>query len=431
MIALFCYILLSFTYLGLGILFAFTKAKQTYLKRFFVLTVLFPFTPIVTALHTRFQITAYYFFLIPVFIWFILKTLSVVRVSKTGMFSFLLATLFIISYLLYDVSIYPENLDLINLLKDIKPLLFLGVIILLFSVFKDVGLSWEDVFTKRLLMQNAIFSMIIFIIFFKTNVVGSLTADPFYQRVEIRYLSMGTFFSLFYFINKLGRQEKFVVKELIYILIPIFLSGNRTLFLVLLFIVLLNVFLSIGDVQSFFRKAFLISTGGVLLVTIVFSFNENLKNRIATLLDMELVIKQLQEFRFAPFLNKLHEYNWYDYIFGKGIGATFFIPWFVYRKNIDNYNTYMDNIYLTLYMKYGLFSIIIFFILYLLIAKNTPNNKRYRLFIIIYFLVMGLTTAYMYQINFLFILIMLAAFDNEKIRSKNNSRTEDPPPMIE
>ena len=141
----------------------------------------------------------------------------------------------------------------------------------------------------------------------------------------------------------------------------------------------------------------------------ILNFNPRLKERILTMFDFELVIHQLFEYRFAPVILKLESFNFLNYIFGKGIGETFFIPWFVWRENIENNNIYMDNLYFTLYIKYGVFFFILLVFLYnFIFSANT--NRRFKILITIYFVIMGLTTAFMYQNTFLFIILMLTIF---------------------
>lgn len=45
-----------------------------------------------------------------------------------------------------------------------------------------------------------------------------------------------------------------------------------------------------------------------------------------------------------------------DVLLGGGFGQTFDIPWFHHRDSKDNINNFVDNTYLTLYAKFGVFA---------------------------------------------------------------------------
>src|SRR5699024_172112 len=123
--------------------------------------------------------------------------------------------------------------------------------------------------------------------------------------------------------------------------------------------------------------------------------------------------------RFSPFFAASANFNWAEFIIGKGVGFTFFIPWFHYRANIDNYNIYIDNLYLTLYSKFVLFFILFYVLLFLFLKAY--NIFRSTIFYFIFILILSVTNAFIYQYNFLWIDILFAfPFKNdieEKIKT--------------
>lgn len=62
--------------------------------------------------------------------------------------------------------------------------------------------------------------------------------------------------------------------------------------------------------------------------------------------------------RFSPALSLIDKMSWYNYIFGLGAGTYFDIPWFAYR-GLETQNISVDSLYLTMYVKYGLFGLML------------------------------------------------------------------------
>lgn len=393
--------LLFYFYLGL------TFWQNRNIKKFFTWTVLLPLTPALTPLHTKYQIIVYYAFIALPLIFFLSNEFNRLRLRKNTFFSTLILLPFFIFYLILGYFLNTNGLDVINILKDTKPIVFLAVGFIFLDIMKDNQIDWSGTFCKKLLFWNFLATLFFFLVLNKTSLVSVATNDPYYLQSSVRYVSMGSFFAILYLLAKMSSNTRIKIWELVFILTPIFLSGNRTFILILVLLFGLNTLMAMTNPKSFIRKAALLFFGLIALAFGVLSLNEALKERVVSLLNVELLLTELAEKRFSPFFIKLDSFSWYNYIFGKGIGETFFIPWFEYRENIDNFNVYMDNIYLTLYVKYGLGIFILLFCLVYFINK-TNTNKRFKILVIAYFVIIGLTTSFMYQSSFLFILLLLA-----------------------
>lgn len=393
------------SYLLLGVLFWQTKR----LKWFFLVSLLIPFTPALTVLHTRYQVTVYYFFVAIPLLLYILLILKQNRISKNVFWALLVLPVFFIVYTGLGYVFNSSNTSAIDLLKDAKPILGLAIGLLFLDIMKGNQYSWESKLAKKLLFINFFATVFYFLMVNFTPIVTILTNDPFYLAQESRYLSLGTFYAIFFLLGKMASDSKINGWQFVFIFGPIFLSGNRTLLLVAILLFLLNMVLSMANPKAFLRKVGFLLVGLLSIIIGALSLNEALKARVSTLLNAQVLLTELKEKRFSPFFLKLEDFEWYNYLIGKGAGETFFIPWFEYRKNIEDYNIYMDNIYLTLYVKYGLGMLVPLLVLLYFINK-TETNKRFKVLIICYFLIMGLTTSFMYQTSFLFILILLAGF---------------------
>nr|WP_321415329.1 DUF6369 family protein [uncultured Allomuricauda sp.] len=396
---------LNVIFLWLAIKFYDTKS----IKAFLLFMVVLPFTSALNLLHTRFQISAYFIFIFTlVLLYFLNQTLkqkSNVVVAFVGGST----VLFIGVYLCYDVLLSRPNLDVINILKDIKPLAFIFIGFVLLDIFKDYQQSWDGLLAKKVLAYNFYASLFWFVVLSNTNLIGLVTNDPYYQVNETRYSAIGTSYVIYFFIAHLSMDIKFNKKELLYIFVPLFLSGNRTMLFAIAIVYLVNLFSYAKDATRLLKKGLLFILGFVVLVLGVFSINDKLKERVMSMFNYDLVMEQLFSYRFAPFVSELESFKWYHYIFGKGIGETMFIPWFVYRENIDNFNVTMDNLYMTMYVKYGILSLLVYFLIFWFIIRiNT--NKRFKILVCLFFLIIGMTTAFIYQTKFLFTLVLLAGF---------------------
>ena len=396
----FAFILFYF-YLG----FIFWQNRN--IKKFFAWTVLLPLTPALIPLHTKYQIIVYYAFIALPLIFFLSNEFNRLRLRKNTFFSTLILLPFFIFYLILGYFLNTNGLDVINILKDTKPIVFLAVGFIFLDILKGSQIDWNGKFCKKLLFWNFLATLFFFLVLNKTSLVSVATNDPYYLQSSVRYVSMGSFFAILYLLAKMSSNTRIKIRELVFILTPIFLSGNRTFILILVLLFGLNTLMAMTNPKSFIKKAALLFFGLIALAFGVLSLNEALKERVVSLLNVELLLTELAEKRFLPFFIKLDSFSWYNYIFGKGIGETFFIPWFEYRENIDNFNVYMDNIYLTLYVKYGLGMFILLFCLVYFINK-TKTNKRFKILVIAYFVIIGLTTSFIYQSSFLFILLLLA-----------------------
>jgi len=390
-------------YLYLGLLFY----QKGNLKPFIIITVLLPLTPALTVLHTKYQINAYYVFVAFPILLFLLKQYLRHKFNRNTFLVIFGLSLFTLFYLILGNFLNTDGLQWINVLKDIKPIIFLGIGFIFLDLMRDKRISWGSRFSANLLKYNFFATVLFFLILNKTNLVSIVSNDPFYILSETRYLSMGTYFVIFYLFAKLASNARFKILEIIYVFVPILLSGNRTFILVIVFVFLLNILISITNPIAFLKRVGLLVTGAIALIAIILNTNVELKNRVMSLLNSKHLISELTERRFAPFFIELEDFSWFNYLIGKGLGETLFIPWFVYRENIENYNIYMDNIYLTLYVKYGLGLIGLLFCLIYFINK-TGGNKKFKILVISYFLIMGLTTSFMYQSSFLFVLIILS-----------------------
>ena len=124
--------------------------------------------------------------------------------------------------------------------------------------------------------------------------------------------------------------------------------------------------------------------------------------------------------RFGPALEKISEMKKYEYVYGLGLGTYFEIPWFKYRGLDTKLNT-IDSTYLSLFVKYGILSLLIIFVFFRLLLFNI-SNSRLRIAYVIFYLIIFFTLSSLYQsgtiFHFLFLnLLILSAKDESASHS--------------
>jgi len=105
----------------------------------------------------------------------------------------------------------------------------------------------------------------------------------------------------------------------------------------------------------------------------------------------------------------------HNYITGLGLGTYFEIPWFEYRGLDPKLNT-IDSTYLTLFVKYGLFSFLIIILFFRILLFNCFKDRLKKSFVLFY-LIVFLTMSSLYQsgtvFHFLFLNLLIFSIKNE------------------
>lgn len=400
------FLTLLFLYFAIGVKFILTN-RNIYL--FFLVTSILPLTSSLTNLHTRYQISVYYSFAFVLVFYYFIESLTKSKLSKTVVYSFITIVLFITLYIYFYLVLNINNANIDDFLKDIKPLLFLFIGFVFLDFFRFRQLDWRGVSAKKILKYNFIAALCWYFILNNTSIVSIISDDPYYLMNGSRYSSIGTVFVVFYYIAGLSSNRKFDIYDIFYISIPILLSGNRTMMFLMGLLFIVNMLLNSNNILLLFKRIVIFILGITIGLLVMFNLNGELKARMISMLNLDIIKDQLINHRYAPFFHELDSFKWYNYLIGKGMGETIFIPWFAYRDNIDDFNIYMDNIYMSLFIKYGLLMIcpLIIFVAFI---NNISTNKRYKTLVLIYFLIIGLTTSFLYQSGFLLTLLILASF---------------------
>tara|TARA_B110000483_G_scaffold197320_1_gene235950 strand:- start:10416 stop:11591 length:1176 start_codon:yes stop_codon:yes gene_type:complete len=385
--------------------------NRNYLKLFLFVVITLPFLNINNKIHVNHQVPFFLFF----FLGGIVKNAYPNR-RLSGIDQMLILMLFFfLCFTVASIPLFYQN-DFINIIKDVKFIFFgfiLYVFVLINGPLKTAQLIDFDFFLK----WNFIIAIICFFLMYFFDIHLSLNQDAYFKINEIRYMNYGTYVIPIYTIYILANDIAIKKFNWVYIVVPLLISGNRTLTLLLFFVSVIIVLkrlsakkllvLLVSFVSSFFFVGLVVSKASL----------ESPLYRIKKLLSMDYLVSSIST-RLSPFSIALESFESYNYIFGKGLGFTYYIPWFHYRQGLDNYNIYLDSLIPTLYGKYGAFLILplILFVLYL---KKFSDLKSYYYYLI-FFLLLGLTNSFLYQNYFIFILFVMFYFKSCSLAKKSN-----------
>ena len=370
----------------------------------------------------------YYFFIISIYYF--------QRISIKYFKDLLLDNKFLISslliFLIYQCSlIYLDNIPINKyLLKDFRPFILLSSIFIFSYVIKNINIKIDKI------LNTLLFTFIIKIIFFVFIFLINPLEDPFYQNYLFRYRDGTTYVAALFILISIFKKStllEYISKSYFYwlIILSIILVTIANLRILLPAILFAYLFIFQTSSKNLILKAvctflYIGSFMGYsyLLPKIQYNLHgkEKIELRIKNLEDRKLSknriekekkilkkgyqpkrynslfnkINQQLETRFSPAMKDLNNLNAKKIVIGKGIGTTFKIPSFSYRGLDLNLNK-IDSFYLTQFIKYGIFGLILTLILFkIFISKNIFNN-RLKLSIISFYLIIMLVNSVLYQ----------------------------------
>lgn len=401
------FFMLCLVYFFLGIISVIKfKYNDLALKLFFIITILAPLGKLTTKFHTNWQISSYYLFFIGCFLVFLLKLLSNNKFKKQviATLTITIGTLFILG--VHYILIGDKQVSITNILKDIKPYLTILLAIPFLEVYKSrLAHILTRKFINTILLLNLVITSVFFFLMLQFDLHLLLTDDPYFTFEEVRLETLGIFFGGFYLFYLVLKDKKPTLKEIVISTLPLFYTGNRTMIFAFILVML---FFYISKLTL--KKVLLIISGGLVSLVslgyLVITANENSPiYRIKKLFEDGYISESFAT-RFSPFINVISEFSALNFLVGKGLGLTFYIKWFVWRSEIDNYNVYLDNLYLTLYAKYGIFSVLFFVIFFLFL--NSYRTLKISNYYMLLFVLIAITNSFCYQFNFLWFLILIA-----------------------
>ena len=372
-----------------------------------VLPVFFSFGLVIPTSNQFMQYTSfsgiyfYDFFFLTLTFYYLLALINYKAIFKKNVINILLGLFILIFYSLLAVN-NSVSIDK-YLFRDLRPFLTL------LYAFVIVSSLRQSVISFNALMNLLIFVFIAKILFFFLMFFLFSFSDQYYQENIFRHFDAVTFIAsllLVYFMTtKEGMSKLKLNSVLILALIIVFISNLRILVfsLVLIYFVFSKrnltrkILFSITFLSFFLLYSYIISA-----------------NRVMNANSSELITFQIAS-RFAPAIEKIDQMRSYEYIYGLGLGTYFEIPWFKYRGLDTKLNT-IDSTYLSLFVKYGLFSIVIIVLFFRLLLFNIREKEKKRPYVIFY-LIVFITLSSLYQsgtiFHFLFLNLLFLSINNE------------------
>ncbi len=399
-------------FLLLGFLTAFDPRK--YFLAAVALALVFPFSNFFASWHYANGVMAldgFFLGLIPYFL-FILRKESLV-VNKHLLY---LLVFSLVLFAVYFIVALDAGKPMENLLKDLRPLLHIVELFMLFLLAKNslFKIHWKVIQRLAFLASasNILWFLLGFTAFFQFE-------DLYAQNNANRYLDLSTYFSLYFLLHYQYLRAKEQVlpgaSRWIFVLsvISVLLTNSRVLFLATL--------IGIGILRTTnFKNRFKFLFWGACLVLIFIQFSLFIgQQRVLDSISSDSFTTQLLE-RFSPALVLISQMSFREMIFGYGLGVYFEIPWFEYR-GLNLMNVSVDSAYLTHFVKQGLFGVL--FLLGCIRYLAYCEIRKLRLVFSVFWLIQFLVEASLFQNIiygagfYLFLLIKLE--DSEYVGESN------------
>jgi len=327
------------------------------------------------------------------------------KIFKKNIINISIAVFLILFYSIYAFSnsvVFDKYL-----LRDIRPFLTLFYAFIIVSTFK------QKIISINKLVNVLILVFILKIMFFLAIYFGFSFKDQYYEDNIFRYFDASTFIACLYLIFSIFKKKKILKSvpilsfSLLFVLscIVILISNLRILLFALLVIyfiysrinLLKKILFVFSFISLFIASSYILEADRIL--------NTNTSKGVAVQLAT----------RFGPAVEKISEMKNIEYIYGLGLGTYFEIPWFKYRGLDTKLNT-IDSTYLSLFVKYGLLSLLIIYMFFKLLLFNISNSNM-RFSYIIFYLIIFITLSSLYQsgtvFHFLFLNLLIFSIKDE------------------
>lgn len=286
-------------------------------------------------------------------------------------------------------------------LRDFRPAILILEAFLLFNFIQKTS--------QKKILNILIISFIISLIF------GTIGIMFFYDEAETRsfnYSSLSTYVAVIIFLLRTQLKDNidYSLSKKLFLLIflsclLILMSWNRT---IIIGIIIFEFLKSFKRIKKFIPTIFGLTS---VVFLVLFIAEEIGINKITQNLSIERIITQLNT-RYGPALPFLSDIDSMEFFLGNGFGTLFYIPWFEFWGNESFFN-FIDNTFLTFFIKYGIIGLIITAIIIFDISKIAQNRL-----LIIFFLILFMTVSFPYQMSAIGIYIglyLVREINNKKL----------------
>ncbi|MCJ6179602.1 DUF6369 family protein [Klebsiella pneumoniae] len=359
-------------------------------KSFFIFLLIIAIIPTGNSYADFISLQGMYYFDFYLIGFFILILKSIMSYSSEKNISIPYSTLFgIFTYLcIILVSVVSNNIVDKYLLKDIRPVIMIFTAVYFSGlVLRIDGYNKNTIF--KILFVMFIFSIIHLIL---PRLGVSVYKDEYYEDNSYRYLDASTYVAAIYIINYFTSNMKNEcgkwARLCFYAAILCVLVGNSRFMLLAIFASI--IFVSVKDV----KKMAIYSLSAILVAGLFLGVSVYVgADRVVNGFSGDVLLFQITN-RFSPALSLIDKMSWYNYIFGLGAGTYFDIPWFAYR-GLETQNISVDSLYLTMYVKYGLFGLMLIALFTKVAVNGLKANVKKA--VIIFCLIMYFVSAIPYH----------------------------------
>ena len=347
----------------------------------------------------------YDYFFLALILYYILRFLIKKQISSINIVYIILLLFFFVFYSTFAItsSITFDK----YLLRDLRPFLTLIYGIVFISLIDSSKISFKTI------LNLLIFTFCIKLLFFILIIFGFSFSDIYYSENNLRYFDASTFIAALFLIVSIFKKNSFKLKasnfsinfSIVLAILIVLISNLRILLIALLLIYLFM------NHKSLFKKVLI----GLVSIFLFLGYSYLMQfERVTNAFFSNELLLQLAN-RFSPAFKKIATMDLYQYIYGLGFGTYFEIPWFEYRGLDTKLNT-IDSTYLTFFVKYGICSIVIFFIFFRILMQNI-NDRVLKKSILLFYLILFFTMSILYQsgtiMQIIFLNMLMISINNE------------------
>lgn len=382
------YYALSFLFFFSGLALAFKPVFFVYFFLFLLVAV--PSSNAYADIYYMHGLFVYDFFFLGLLVAVFLLAISGRMMSLGGLRSVALFSAFFGGIYFLGYFFFGGSVDK-YFLRDLKLVWILLVAVIFCTVIENFKIKFSERFVSIWVIASAGFSFLAaFSVLFGIYKID----DAFYESNSFRYLSVSTYIAAFYvvYIWYKNGVDGAVVDLLgwfgfIVSVGVLLLSGAR--------IILIATFVSLAfSIKMTPLKSLIYIFFVAVNFSIFYFVSEALEvSRVTESMSADGVGEQILN-RLMPALQVIESMSLHEFVFGKGFGFTFEIPWFDYR-DLDSRNNFVDSFWVTSICKFGLFTFFYAYFFIRLIVFFCPRRLSRAVTVLV--VILMLTFAVPYQ----------------------------------
>ncbi|GAL08672.1 hypothetical protein JCM19237_3166 [Photobacterium aphoticum] len=377
-VTLMIYLIQACIYFGAGFLWKLQSENRALLFVVFC-GVLLPYTASFQSYYYQSGVSVFDLFFVGAALGYLLTELKLNTFTLSKLEIIISSSILLVVFMYMLISLLKYEINFVHYIKDIKPILFISLMyffcrsdgrrIFDFGLVNNTTFSMLKTISTLVILKNSLFYMLFLFLGMSYFYTGNVYLDS--TDSSVRYADYANLFFVLLLVNLLFIETKckskkeyrdycfiLIISTLASLLISLY-SGSRTFILINLFVVVMRILCSRN---SFF--VFCVSVPIIIISCGLINFDLDI-GRFEDLLSFDRLQNLLYN-RFYPVLVMYDDgLQLSKFLFGHGLGTSFYIPWMKGVGDLSPYQVYIDNFVLTLFAKYGIFGVLSVLVVFL------------------------------------------------------------------